>query len=163
METQAHMGRNSLIDRLSAQVGSNSFAIALLKKRGDLTPSGELTAKGMQRNKMTAEEIAQLEKNFYSYQAGYLKHLYRMAGYNPNFESYVTTGTIYDTYYIKFNEYDRSGYNWGDYIHEDSMVIIAVPQGTAAGADVETVLSDALGSPEDKSACTTTTTTTAAP
>ena len=58
METQKHMGRNSLIDRLSAQVGSKSFAIALLKKRGDLTPSGELTAKGMQRNKMTAEERA---------------------------------------------------------------------------------------------------------
>jgi len=58
METQAHMGRNSLIDRLSAQVGSKSFAIALLKKRGDLTPSGELTAKGMQRNRMTAEERA---------------------------------------------------------------------------------------------------------
>jgi len=58
METQKHMGRSSLIDRLSAQVGSNSFAIALLKKRGDLTPSGELTAKGMQRNKMTAEERA---------------------------------------------------------------------------------------------------------
>ena len=52
------MGRNSLIDRLSAQVGSKSFAIALLKKRGDLTPYGELTAKGMQRNKMTAEERA---------------------------------------------------------------------------------------------------------
>jgi len=58
METQAHMGRNSLIDRLSAQVGSKSFAIALLKKRGDLTPSGDLTAKGMQRNRMTAEERA---------------------------------------------------------------------------------------------------------
>ena len=58
METQAHMGPNSLIDRLSAQVGSKSFAIAILKKRGDLTPSGELTAKGMQRNKMTAEERA---------------------------------------------------------------------------------------------------------
>jgi len=52
------MGRNSLVDRLSAQVGSKSFAISLLKKRGDLTPSGELTAKGMQRNKMTAEERA---------------------------------------------------------------------------------------------------------
>jgi len=58
METQKHMGRNSLIDRLSAQVGSKSFAISLLKKRGDLTPSGELTAKGMQRNKMTAKERA---------------------------------------------------------------------------------------------------------
>lgn len=58
METQAHMGRNSLVDRLAAQVRSKSFAIALLKKRGDLTASGELTAKGMRRNKMTAEERA---------------------------------------------------------------------------------------------------------
>ena len=58
METQAHMGRNSLVDRLAAQVRSKSFAIALLKKRGDLTPSGELTTKGAQRNKMTAEERA---------------------------------------------------------------------------------------------------------
>ena len=58
METQAHMERNSLVDRLAAQVRSKSFAIALLKKRGDLTPSGELTAKGAQINKMTAEERA---------------------------------------------------------------------------------------------------------
>ena len=58
METQAHMGRGSLIKRLAAQVGSKSFAIALLKKRGDLTPSGELTAKGRKRDAMTAEERA---------------------------------------------------------------------------------------------------------
>ncbi len=55
METQKHMGRNSLVDRLAAQVRSKSFAIALLKKRGDLTASGELTAKGRQRDAMTAE------------------------------------------------------------------------------------------------------------
>jgi len=58
METQAHMGRNSLVDRLAAQVRSKSFAIALLKKRGDLTASGELTAKGKSRDAMTAEERA---------------------------------------------------------------------------------------------------------
>jgi hypothetical protein len=34
----------------------------------------------------TSAEVQQLEKNFYSYQAGYLKHLYRMGGYNENFE-----------------------------------------------------------------------------
>ena len=44
----------------------------------------------------TSAEVQQLEKNFYSYQAGYLKHLYRMNGYNENFESWVTDGTIYD-------------------------------------------------------------------
>ena len=71
----------------------------------------------------TSDEIVQLEKNFYSYQAGYLKHLYRMAGYNENFESWVSVGTTYDTYYIKFNEYDKSAYQWGDYIYEDASVI----------------------------------------
>jgi hypothetical protein len=47
-----------IVDRLAAQVRSKSFAIALLKKRGDLTASGELTAKGRARDKMTAEERA---------------------------------------------------------------------------------------------------------
>jgi hypothetical protein len=95
----------------------------------------------------TSDEIIQLEKNFYSYQAGYLKHLYRMAGYNQNFESWVSAGTTYDTYYIKFNEYDKSAYQWGDYIKEDSMVIIAVPQGSAAATSVNAILSAALGTP----------------
>ncbi len=58
METQKHMGRGELVDRLTAQVRDRGFAIALLKKRGDLTASGELTAKGESRNRMTAEERA---------------------------------------------------------------------------------------------------------
>jgi len=113
----------------------------------------------------TSDEIKQLEKNFYSYQAGYLKHLYRMVGYNENFESWVTDGTTYDTYYIKFNNYDRSLYKWGDYIYEDSMVIIAAPQ--ALSGAIETLLAVALGTPVDQSPCpivsTTSTTTTVWP
>ena len=113
----------------------------------------------------TSDEIAQLEKNYYSYQAGYLKHLYRMAGYNENFESYVSAGTTYDTFYIKFNEYDKSAYSWGDYIKEDSMVIIAAPQGGGLNTTVNSILADALGVIEYDNACvsTTTTTSTAAP
>ena len=111
-------------------------------------------------------EIAQLEKNFYSYQAGYLKHLYRMAGYNGNFESWVTPGATYDTYYIKFNEYYKDAYNWGDYITEDSTVIIAAVTGSDESDDVNDILAAALGSEyfEDSSsgACITTTTTTTA-
>jgi hypothetical protein len=95
----------------------------------------------------TSDEIIQLEKNYYSYQAGYLKHLYRMAGYNQNFESWVSAGTTYDTYYIKFNEYDKSAYQWGDYIQEDSMVIIAVPAGTAVATALDAILVAALGTP----------------
>jgi len=112
-------------------------------------------------------EIAQLEKNFYSYQAGYLKHLYRMNGYNENFESFVSNGTTYDTYYIKFNEYDKSAYQWGDYIMEDSTVIIAAPNADVStiSADIQEVLEAALGTVDDINACitTTTTTSTAAP
>jgi hypothetical protein len=106
----------------------------------------------------TSDEIIQLEKNFYSYQAGYLKHLYRMVGYNENFESWVSAGTTYDTFYIKFNEYDKSVYSWGDYIKEDSMVIVAVPQ--AASATFQAILEDALGVPEGGNTCITTTSTT---
>ena len=106
----------------------------------------------------TSSEIQQLEKNFYSYQAGYLKHLYRMVGYNENFESWVTDGTTYDTYYIKFNTYDKSAYQWGDYIFEDSMVIIAAPQ--ALSGAIGALLSVALGAPVDNSAPITSTTST---
>jgi len=115
--------------------------------------------------KGTAAEIIQMEKNYYSYQAGYLKHLYRMAGYNGNYESWVTAGTTYDTYYIKFNDYDKSLQTWGDYILEDNMVIIAVQKGSAAATSVSNILTAALGAPVDESgACiTTTSTTTIAP
>jgi hypothetical protein len=106
----------------------------------------------------TSDEIKQLEKNFYSYQAGYLKHLYRMVGYNENFESWVSDGTTYDTFYIKFNEYGKSNYVWGDYITEDSTVIIAVPK--AASSTLQAILEDALGTPEGGNTCITTTTTT---
>jgi len=107
-------------------------------------------------------EIAQLEKNYYSYQAGYLKHLYRMAGYNENFESWVSQGVTYDTYYIKFNEYNKSAYQWGDYIMEDSMVIIAAPNSDVSGigAAIEAVLVAGLGAVASDSTCITTTTTT---
>jgi hypothetical protein len=106
----------------------------------------------------TSAEVQQLEKNFYSYQAGYLKHLYRMNGYNENFESWVTDGTIYDLYYIKFNEYDKSAYQWGDYIYEDSTVIIAVPQGQTSA--IEAVLEAGLGPVVSDTICITTTSTT---
>jgi hypothetical protein len=109
----------------------------------------------------TSAEIAQLEKNFYSYQAGYLKHLYRMNGYNENFESWVSDGTTYTTYYIKFNELDKSAYSWGDYIKEDSTVIIAVEKDSAAEAAIEAVLVAGLGAVADENGvCVTTTSTT---
>jgi hypothetical protein len=108
----------------------------------------------------TSAEIAQLEKNFYSYQAGYLKHLYRMNGYNENFESWVSDGTTYNTFNIRFNEYDKTVYQWGDYIMEDSRVIIAVAKGSAEETALEAILEAALGNVVADNDCVTTTSTT---
>lgn len=59
MATMKHMGRNSLIDRLAAQVGSREMAVGILQKRGHLYPGSErLTPEGQKRNMMTAEERA---------------------------------------------------------------------------------------------------------
>jgi hypothetical protein len=110
-----------------------------------------------------SEEISQMEKNYYSYQAGIMKHLFRKQGFNQNFESYVSAGTVYDTFYIKFNELDKAAYNFGDYIPTDAMVIIAVPAGSAASAAIEATLAGALGTVVDENKVTTTTTTTVAP
>jgi hypothetical protein len=109
-----------------------------------------------------ADEIKQLEKNFYSYQAGYLKHLYKLAGYNGNFESWVTDGQVYDTYYIKFTDPDVSAKTWGDYILEDETVIIACVAGGAYGIAIEAILEAALGAVASDNTCITTTTTTTA-
>jgi hypothetical protein len=58
MESQAFMGTGELIPRLMAQVGSASFGMALAKKNGFLNADGGLSALGMQRNGMDAEERA---------------------------------------------------------------------------------------------------------
>lgn len=58
MATQKFMGAHKLVKRLTAQVGDEGLAIALLKKRGDMSKSGALTKKGKARDSMTAEERA---------------------------------------------------------------------------------------------------------
>jgi len=59
LETQRFMGKDQLVSRLAAQVGSINQAKAILIKRGDMNPDGKtLTAKGMKRNAMTASERA---------------------------------------------------------------------------------------------------------
>lgn len=96
-------------------------------------------------------EIRQLELNYYSYQVGYLKHLYRMAGYNQAFEGYADEAETYTTFYIKFNGVDKSEYKWGDYVEQDSTVILAAVTGADADA-YEAILTAALGAPDESMA-----------
>lgn len=58
MVTQKFMGKHQLVKRLTAQVGNEGEAIAILKKRGDITKSGKFSKKGKARDNMTAEERA---------------------------------------------------------------------------------------------------------
>lgn len=59
MATQKHMGANSLVARLTAQVGSREMAIKILRQRGHMEPDSErLTPAGQARDGMTAKERA---------------------------------------------------------------------------------------------------------
>jgi hypothetical protein len=59
MATQKFMGKNQLIKRLTAQVGSQAMAINILKDRGQLKADGKtLTAAGKKRDDMTAKQRA---------------------------------------------------------------------------------------------------------
>jgi hypothetical protein len=104
----------------------------------------------------TSDEIKQLEKDFYSYQAIH-KHLFRMVGYNQMFESYVTDGTVYTLYNLKCKEYDQQN-TWGDFVPLDFTVLLAIPDGEEG--DIEDILVAYLGAVADKSGCASTTTTT---
>ena len=58
MTTTKHTGKGKLVKRLSAQVGSRRLAENILKKRGQMTKDGKLTAKGKKRNAKTAAQRA---------------------------------------------------------------------------------------------------------
>ena len=83
-----------------------------------------------------------------------------MMGYNENFESWVSDGQAYDTYYIKFNDYDGIKDTWGDYLKEDNMVIVAVLSGGPAATALEGILEAALGTVLDDNTCVSTSSTT---
>jgi hypothetical protein len=103
----------------------------------------------------SSDEIAQLEHNFYSYQTDY-KHIFNLPAFNPAYESFVTPGTFYDTYYIKFKEQDDDTFM--DVSKQAEQVVIAVPQGQAA--TIEALLVAFLGAVHDYSPTDITTTTT---
>jgi hypothetical protein len=58
MTTQQFMGKNQLIDRLAAQMGSRDEALDVLRQRGHVDAQGNLTEAGKKRDAMTAEERA---------------------------------------------------------------------------------------------------------
>lgn len=89
----------------------------------------------------SSAEIAQIEKNFYSYQA-FHKHLFRFAIFDEAFTSEVVSGQYYDTYVIKCKEYADNS-SWQSSVAQDFTDILVVPSGQAT--TLETLLVDYLG------------------
>lgn len=106
----------------------------------------------------SSAEIQQLEKNLYSYQTSEFKSTYKYNSWNQAFQSYVTPGTYYDTYYIKYYPFDEYLTTWNPGVAQDSTVIVAFPTGT--GTAFETLMTAYLGAPVDYSGTNPTTTTT---
>lgn len=106
--------------------------------------------------RLTSGEVAQLEKDYYSYQSPF-KHLFRFPGYNPYFESFVTDGQIYDQYTIQFDEYSQNDAFFAN-LKEDERVLLFVPQGSTVA--IETILTAYLGAVSDESGASITTSTT---
>ncbi len=104
----------------------------------------------------TSAEVKQMEYDYYSYQSPN-KHLFRVPGYNPYFESWVTDGTVYDQYVIQFDELYQND-AWTRNAQEDERVILFIPQG--ATSTIETMLVTYLGAIENESSTAITTTTT---
>lgn len=105
---------------------------------------------------LTSDEVAQMERDYYSYQSPY-HSLYRMAGYNQYFESYVVAGTVYDQYVIQYDEYAQND-SFVANLKEDERVILFIPQGETS--TIETMLVTYLGAITDESSTAITTTTT---
>lgn len=92
---------------------------------------------------LTSTEVAQIERDYYSYQSPH-KHLFRTAGYNQFFESYVSPGTVYDQYMLTFEQLNQDN-AWTANQLQDEKVLIFFP--TTAGATVETMLTTYFGAP----------------
>lgn len=116
------------------------------------------TAEVTQRSsfpRLVSDEVKQMEFDYFSYQSPF-KHLFRMAGYNQYFESFVTDGTVYNQYVIQFDEL-RQDDSFVANLKEDEKVIIYIPQG--ADSAIQTMLTTYLGAPLDESGNAIVTTT----
>lgn len=105
----------------------------------------------------SSQEIAELERYYYSYQVPAFKSLHNNPAWNDAFDSQVVAGTWYDLYYLKCREHDQQT-TWAQYTPLDFTVILAFPTGQ--GSAFETVLTAALGAPQNKSGANISTTTT---
>lgn len=105
----------------------------------------------------TSDIVKQDEIDYNSYKVVY-KHIFSLQGFNPQFKSWVTDGTVYDQYVIQFDEMDQDD-SWGANLKIDERVILWVPTGSQSTA-INAILAAYLGTAVDETGAVITTTTT---
>ncbi len=93
---------------------------------------------------LSAAEVAQVEKDNFSYQAVY-KHIFSSPLYNGEFASLVEAGVTYALYYLKFKHEDDWGFGAKEQL--DEAVALYIPTGGTA--TIEAILTAAYGAPVD--------------
>jgi len=105
--------------------------------------------------RFTPDEVAQIEKDFWSYQSEY-KHIFSSPLYNGEFHSFVDdTVANYDKYYLKFKHEEDAGFAFKQQL--DEAIQLYIPTGDTAAT--EAILVAAFGTPVNESPATSTTTT----
>jgi hypothetical protein len=100
--------------------------------------------------------VKQAQMDYHSYQDIY-KDYFGNDGYNQAYENYVTDGTFYDLYVIRFTELDyQQGFSFS--VPMDEEVDIYIP--TNLSSAIETILTAYLGTAVSESPADVTTTTT---
>lgn len=107
--------------------------------------------------KLLPAEIAQLEKDYFSYQAEY-GSIFSNPNYNGEFQSYIDSTSAYDLYYLIFKEPIKNTMNVGVNPDEET-VILAFPHGDAGETSALAVLTAIFGTPTNEIASPITTTT----
>lgn len=92
-------------------------------------------------------QVKQDEIDYASYKQIF-KSLYSLQGYNPEFVSWVTPGTVYDEYVIQFDEMTADS-SWTSNLKIDERVILYVPTGSQSTA-IAAILTPYLGTAVDK-------------
>lgn len=138
-------------------VGPDTQADFQAPDKCDLAATTTLTQRSSYP-KLTYDEVAQLEKDYYSYKVDRFKDLFSQSGWNPLFESFAESGVVYNQYLIDFLNADDSIDAWNGPINKFVYrVMLMVPNNIT---NIETILTAYLGTPTTISGTSPTTTTT---
>ncbi len=125
-----------------AFVGPDTTSDFQVNDNCDLAATATLIQRS-QYASLTSDEVAQMEKDYYSYKVDRFKNIFTKVGYNALFESYVEDGIVYDQLLVDFYPADRTINAWNpSEVKQLSRVLLYVESGDT---DLEDILTAYFG------------------